>query len=703
MIAALSSVTCAYAQEAGSDDDEHRQSTVVVTGFIQDNMSSAMKGNVPVRDVPLTISSYGEELINSVEAVQLADLFNNMAGVQKAGPTGYDIAIRGFQSGNEDPNSILVDGLPGLTTTQTSPPVVNVATIDVVKGPASVLYGKVQPGGFVNIITKKPEKERRNMIGLRSLGYIGEGTDFGDSLGYTVSGDFTGPITESGSVAYRLVAERRDQPSFYDGSFAEGTFVSPSLAFDIGDRTELLIQGEYVDTTRNLYDGLVAFDLDYRNIADRTTRYSEPGDAVDEEGYGGTITLDHEFNSFIKWHTAFRSIYHEDIYSGLRNRRFVDSTTLRRQDRAQTNVRKYNFIDSNVGFDFNTGWVGHKLLVGANGGRAETDFFRTRLDNNNATTNIDIYDPVYGQFVPAAGPRQRRAGTEQDTFGVYIQDQMTFSEHWKGVAAVRYEEFETRGFDLLDRTAPEEVVNGNEVSPMVGIIYQPNDNWSIYTSYATSFNPPSPGAVDVNGNIINEAEVGKQVEGGVKATLFDGRLGATAAVFTIDKENVTESLGNNVFALIGAQKSEGVELELDAALADNWQLLFGYSYVEATTAKDVDPLNVGQRITNVPLNSASVFTRYDIESGALEGLGLTFGISHTGDRFGTLPDGTNPRLKLPGYTVVDLGMLYELNDTMLSLRLNNLLDEEYYQSASNEFRIQPGAPRSIVFSIRKEF
>ena len=702
-IAALGATNLAHAQETDEADQEKRQDTVVVTGFIQKDISSAMKGNVPVRDVPLSISSYGEALIDSVEAIELGDLYNYMPGVQRAGPSGYDIAIRGFQSGNEDVNSILVDGLPGLTTTQTSPPTVNVKTIDVVKGPASVLYGKVQPGGFINIITKKPEKDRHFSLGLRSLGYIGDGTSFSDSLGYTVSGDFTGGINEAGTMAYRLVAEYKDQPSFYDGAFAESTFIAPSVAFELSDKTDLLIQGEYIDATRNLYDGLVAFNLDYRNIADRTTRYSEPNDAVNEEGYGATITLDHEFNQFVKWHTAFRTVYHQDDYAGLRNRSFVNATTLRRQDRTQDNVREYNFIDTNLSINFDTGPVEHKLLLGANGGRATTDFFRLRLDNGNATTNIDIYDPVYGQYVPRVVTGQNRAATQQDTFGIYIQDQIKFSENWKAVAAVRYEDFETEGEDLLNPATPHEFVSGDQISPMFGIIYQPNDNWSIYSSYATSFNPPSPGAVDINGNIINEAELGEQIEAGVKATVLDGKVSATASVFRIDKDNVTESLGNNVFALIGGERSDGVEFEADASLADNWHLLFGYAYADSTVYTDVEPLNVGQQITNVPLHTASLFSRYEVEDGMFDGLGVTFGVSYTGDRYGTLPDALNPRLELPGYTVVDLGFLYDFDGTSLALRFNNLFDEDYFQSASNQFRIQPGAPRSVVFSIRKDF
>lgn len=695
-IAALGTSSAALAQDNEDDDDR----VIVVTGFKNVETSSAMKGDVPVRDIPLTIAGYSEEFIEDIEASEIADLYNYMVGVQRAGPSGYDVTIRGFQSGNEDRNSILVDGLPGLTTTRGSPPSVNVASVEVVKGPASVLYGQVQPGGFVNIITKKPQRQAAYEFRLRSQAYVGDGTDFGDTIGFSAAADLTGGLNESGSIAYRMIGEYRDQPSFYDGSFNESLYLAPAFLADLGPATTLLLQGEYIDARSNLYDGLVAFGLDYRNIADRTTRYSEPEDETNELGYGGTITLDHEFSDNIKWHTAFRAVYHQDDYTGLRNRSFVDATTLRRQERTQDNVREYYFADTNLSMRFDLGGIENKLLIGVNGGRATTDFFRSRLDNGNATTNIDIYDPVYDGFVPRTNNSPNRSATTQDTIGIYLQDQLAFTDQIKAVGAVRYESFKIEGENLLDPTEPHEFAKGDRVSPMVGLIFQPDTHWSIYASYATSFTPPSPGATDIDGNAINKPETGKQVEGGVKYSTMGGRINATASIFKIDKQDVTESLGNNVFALIGAERSKGAEFEFDAQLMENWSLIAGYSYIKATVSDDVDPLNVGQLLTNVPKHTASVFTRYNLPEGALEGLGFSLGVSYTGKRFGTLPDGLSQRLELPGYTVADLGVYYEMENVALSLIANNILDEDYLQSASNQFRIQPGAPRSLILSVK---
>jgi iron complex outermembrane receptor protein len=685
------------------DELEDEGDEIVVQGFKNQQTSSAMKGDVPVRDIPLTIASYSEEFIDDVEAAEIADLYNYMVGVQRAGPSGYDIAIRGFQSGNADRNSILVDGLPGLTTTRGSPPSVNVASIEVVKGPASVLYGQVQPGGFVNIITKKPERVTAIEARVRSQTFVSGDTSLGDTIGFSGAVDLTGPLNESGSLAYRVIGEYRDQPSFYDGSFARSLYVTPSFSADLGVATTLLLQGEYIDSTANLYDGLVAFEKDFRNIADRTTRYSEPEDVTNEKGYGGTITLDHEFSDRVRWHTAFRAVHHQDDSTGLRNRSFVDAQTLRRQERVQDNVREYFFVDTNLSLNFNVGGIQNKVLIGVNGGRGTTDFHRIRLDNGNATTNIDVYDPVYDGFVPRTNNNPNRAATTQDTIGIYLQDQLAFTERFKAVAAVRYEAFKIEGENLLDPAAPHEFSEGDRISPMVGLIFQPNQNWSIYTSYATSFNPPRAGAVDVNGDTINDPELGKQIEAGVKYSILGGRINATGSIFRIEKRNVTESLGNNVFALIGAEESKGVEFEFDAQVMPTWNVIASYSYIKATVTSDVDLLNVGQLLTNVPLHTASVFSRYNIPAGPLAGLGFSLGVSYTGQRFGTLPKGLSPRLELPGYVVADVGVFYEMEHVTLSLLANNLLDEHYFQSASSEFRVQPGTPRSLILSARTRF
>lgn len=699
---ALATAGPAFAQEAPADEPQDQSSLeIVVTGFKHTETSGALKGDVPVRDIPLTISGYNEEFISDLEVAQVADLYNYMVGVQRSGTTGYDISIRGFSSGAADRNSILVDGLPGLAARFGSPPTINTASIEVVKGPASVLYGQVQPGGFVNIITKRPEADAAYEVGTRLLGYFGGGTSVDDTFGWLINGDLTGRLNESGTIAYRLVGEVKDQPGFVNFGYGHGLFVSPSISFEVGNSTTLLLQSEYRKETALLYDGLVAFNNDYRNIADIKTLYQEPTDRLHDSGYSGTITLDHAFSDSVHWHTAVRAVYHEDSYAGYRNNAFRNATTLRRQDREQYNVREYYFGDSNLSVEFAAGGVENKILLGANGGREIANFNRVRNDNNNITADINIQNPVYGVATHRPITGANWAYTTLDSFGFYLQDQLKFSERLKAVAAIRYEHFETTTENRLV-AVPDQQVSGGRFSPMVGLIFQPNRQWSIYASYATSFNPPTPGAVDINGDVINQPELGSQIEGGIKAELANGKLNLTASVFDINKKNVIETIGVNVSALVGAERSRGGELEIDAQVTPDFKLIGGYAYIDADVHDDANAALLGLRLANSPKHSASIFGRYDIPAGPLEGLGFSLGVNYKSARFGTIPALGN-RLVLPAYTVVDVGIYYETGPMSYSLQFKNVLDEKYYESASSAVRINPGAPASAVLSVRAKF
>jgi iron complex outermembrane receptor protein len=691
--------SAAWSQDGDAQANQTQE--IIVTGFKVQDTSSALKGDVPVRDIPLTVSAYSEEFIKELEVTQVADMYNYMVGVQRAGPTGYDISIRGFSAGGADRNSIQIDGLPGLAVRFGSPPTVNVAQVEVVKGPASVLYGQVQPGGFVNIITKKPQPNAAYTIGARAEGFYGAGTSIGDTFGWIGNADLTGPLNDSGSLAYRLVGEVQNRDGFVDNGFGKSYFVAPSASAQLGPDTDLLLQLEYQYSNTALYDGLVAPNNDITLVADLTTRYQEPDDYQKEEGYTGGITLEHHFSDNITWRTQARAVYHEDVTFGLQNLSFRNATTLRRQVRDQLNKREYYFGDSSLGFKFETAGIRHNLLLGVNGGRETSDFKRRNFDSGNASTDINIYDPVYNNFTPRAPIPGSWRYTTLDSIGVYLQDQIAFSDQFKAVAAVRWEKFNIRQEDRLG-VAADVKTSGDRISPMVGVIFQPDRRWSFYASYATSFSPPSPGAEDASGNPINSPETGAQIEGGVKANLLDNNLNATFSVFSIEKKNVIQSAGGGVSVLSGAEKSNGAEVEIDAEPLPNWKIIAGYAYVDAHVSDDLDAAIVGLRLRNAPVHTASVFTRYDIDGGPLDGLGFSLGVNYASKRYGNLPT-TGTRLDLPGYTVVDAGIYYKKGDFSTSLQFKNLLDKTYYESATSNTRITPGAPASVVLSAKFGF
>jgi iron complex outermembrane receptor protein len=256
--------------------------------------------------------------------------------------------------------------------------------------------------------------------------------------------------------------------------------------------------------------------------------------------------------------------------------------------------------------------------------------------------------------------------------------------------------------------------SASKVLPMGGLMFEPDETWTLYTSYSTSFVPEGAGGQDANGNNSFVPETAHQVEVGTKANLLNSRLSATLAVYDIHRENTLEpvvcnpGVGGTCQQQVGAERAKGVELELNAHLTPNWQSLVGYAYTDATIDKSntspTAPL-VGARLTNSSLNNVHLWSRYDISSGPLQGLGAGIGAYYLSAHAGSLPSRSDARvLVLSGYTVFDLAVYYSLFDKYdFTLKVGNLFDRRYFEgvnSTTNELGVVPGAPRNILLSMR---
>ncbi|MDB5445315.1 MAG: ferrichrome-iron receptor, partial [Phenylobacterium sp.] len=255
---------------AGGGDDV---AEVVVTGrFLATGAFSGTKLNIPVADTPMSVSAYTRAFMNAIEVTNVADLYPYMTGVQRAGNTGYDITLRGFKTSGNDRNAIMTDGLPGLTVRFGSPPTIGTDHIEVVKGPASILYGQAQPGGFVNIITKKPRDVQETEVETR----FDKGAGSVDrTKGVIVSADSTGPITSDGSLLYRLIGETGYDSGFRVNSYERPIYVAPSLTWKVSPDTELTLQLEYRRTKTHYDTYLVAPHKDIAFVAPIDTSYQE--------------------------------------------------------------------------------------------------------------------------------------------------------------------------------------------------------------------------------------------------------------------------------------------------------------------------------------------------------------------------------------------------------------------------------------------
>lgn len=709
---------------AAAETAQQPTQTVLVKGqFIGTGSASAMKLNVPVRDTPFSVAAYTDTFMKSIEVVNVADLYNYMTGIKRSGNTGMEMTIRGFKTGANDKNAIMVDGLPGLSGRFSSPPVIGTDHVEVVKGPASVLYGQAQPGGFVNLVSKKPKETFGGEFDAKVTGYKGDKLGLRDANGYDVSMDVTGPIDAERRLLYRFVAQTNDTDTFRDRTFNKGAYVAPSLTWKLSRATSATVGFEY-RRSESAYDQyLVAPNKDISLVAPITTHYNEPGDLLEEHGHATTLSLTHDFDNGVKWNLAGRFVKNGDNATGYDNTAIrPDNVTLQRRARKQENAREFNYIDSNFTVPFNTGSVEHKMIVGVNGGRDTLDTNRIQFFNGPASgpqsLDINIYNPVFGRAAPLASlplvnpatpANLNRRYTITTSSGLYSSDLMTLAEHWKLNLGLRYTQEDQRFMELKVANVAPGSKSTSKVLPLAGLLYQPSKDLTFYTSYSSSYVPAPASSQDVNGNNPFSPESARQYEVGTKASFLKGKLRTTFAVFRIDKQDVLSTFACPIGTCsqqIGNERSQGFEVEVNARPLPGWQIATGWAHALARIVKSADPAQVGARLTNAPLNSANLWSRYDVDEGSLEGLGIGLGLVYSSERTGTIPTTADKRvLKLPSYSIADLGLYYSYASYDYTLKVGNLFDRKYYESAGfmNELQILPGAPRNLAFSVRKSF
>ena len=440
------------ATPAKADDANVAQRIVVQGQFFSLGAESAMKLAVPIRDTPLSVTNYSVDFIKAVESAEVVDLYKYMTGVSRGGQSAYDLSLRGFKTTSNDRNAIMTDGLPGQVSRFASPPTIGVDHIEVVKGPASVLYGQAQPGGFVNIVLKKPEEDRQFVLDVRGSAYRGDKLSLGDATGYSIGADLTGAVDGAASVLYRFVAEDSRKDGFRDFTKDRSQYAAPSLTWKLSKATQLTVLTEYRFRrgAQDLY--LPAPNRDISLIPARTTRLQEPDDYVQEEGYSATVFLAHEFGGGVNVKFSARSVRNHDYTKWYDTVALLsDLTTLQRRARIGDNHRTSDYMDTTLTLPFGTGPVLHKVLLGLTAGQDQLDANRVQFVNGATTgalakpgpgsLNIDIYNPVYG-LAPThaslpAGTFQHRI-TASKPVGAYVTDFLTLSEQWKASIGLRY-------------------------------------------------------------------------------------------------------------------------------------------------------------------------------------------------------------------------------------------------------------------------
>ncbi|MGD1913727.1 MAG: TonB-dependent siderophore receptor [Rivularia sp. (in: cyanobacteria)] len=677
---------------------------LVVTGNAEQRYripesSVGTRTDTPVINVPQSIQAIPEQVLEEQGTTNLGEALQNSAGVTTGRVSSDSLAItpviRGFESKNTQRNGLRD------TTLGTIAETTNVERFEILKGPASVLFGQGDLGGTVNIVTKVPLNEPAYKIDYQ----IG---DFGL---HRPSIDITGPLSNKlDSATYRLTSSYQWSESFRDFEERRTFFVSPVVKLINTEKTQLIAEVEHVNS--NSTGGApelpaVGTVLDNpEGKIDSGVNLGEPSLSESESrvtrlGY----RFKHDFNDNLAIanelliSTADIPVSTFAVGTGLRDNRYFDRVLLENPNE----LSSLN-LNTNLNGKFNTGDIEHELLFGVELSR---DTFDDKL-NLYFIGEIDIFNPEYSpeSFNSSFPLVFADAKTETNSIGFYLQDQITFSKQWILVLGGRFDVADQTYEDREDSRESYERID-EAFSPRAGIVYKPAENISIYGSYTRSFKPVvgREKSFDSTTNTLItgdpfEPETGTQYEVGVKADLLDNTLSTTLSLFHLERTNVIEegadsSLGSQQ---TGKQRSQGVEVSVVGEILPGWNILGSYAYTDATIAED-DTFDEGNSLRNVPKHGASLWTTYQIQSGTLEGLGLGLGLYYVGERQGDLDNS----FSLPGYLRTDASLFYKRNNFAASLNFRNLFDVNYYQGARSDLRVLPGAPLTVFGKVSLEF
>lgn len=685
----------APSEEPSAQQDEAIE--LVVTGepdgYRVPNTSVGTRTNTPLRDIPQSIQVVPQEVLRDQNVTNFNEAVRNVPGVipttSPANETSLFI-IRGFSNFDSSNSNILRNGLrqSGTLESQTTP---DIERIEVLLGPASVLYGGANPGGTINIVTKQP---------LRDPFYAIDAT-IGNYDFYRGTIDLSGPLNDSRTVLYRLNAGYLNRGDFVDFVRQERFTIAPVVSFTLGEGTRLIVEGEYTDTELVNPQGLPAEGTVLPNPNGRIPRNrftGDPDSVVRFQQPRVGYRLEHQFSDNWSLQNAFQwrqvTVVTPDRAQLLNSDLEADGRTFNRVFLTADNSLESYDLNFNLNGKFTTGSIRHQLTVGVDLSRYNSSF-----DQSLAPAEpIDLFNPVYGR--PATGAFNRVVNnlSTTDTLGIYIQNQVTLAENLKLLLGGRFDLFERTTQNFLADTRTNQ--SGDAFSPRVGIVYQPIEPISLYASYSRSFAPVNGTAFD--GSVF-QPERGIQYEVGVKADLND-RLSTTLAFYELTRSGVLTSdnrpgVPPGQFSIqTGEQRSRGIELSVQGEIMPGWNITTGYAYTDAKITQD-NTLTVGNRLNGVPENAVNLWTSYEIQQGDLQGLGFGLGLFYVGGRQVDLDNS----VELPSYLRTDAAIFYRRDRFRTALNFRNLFNVDYFESAFGRTDIIPSEPFIVQGTISWQF
>ncbi|TCN83870.1 iron complex outermembrane receptor protein [Vibrio crassostreae] len=692
----------ALAEEKATAADSNVE-TVTIMGKAYRN--TATKSALEPEETPQGITVIDEEQLEQRGVKSLNQALRYAPGVvteQKgASVTMYDtFSIRGFSN-----NQSYYDGLvlPFLTGWNLQPQIdpIAIQQVEVFKGPTSVLYGAMPPGGMVNMIAKTPQEDGATKVGVST----------GSRNLMEASIDTTGQLGDSG-FSYRLVALARKQDSQVDHAEEERYVIAPSLDWQVSDRT------------------LINFNLYYQNDPSMGTnsamplevlKASDPSVSMGDKSWSTfereVLMLGYKINHQINDNWTFlqnarytdASLYQENTYHTATN--FNSATGSLIRNAYSTDEDSQSFIlDNQVSGRLEISGLEHNLLFGVDYLKLAGDSLYKEFTANAGFYGFDAYNPNNDLLDKSQLQENYRESHDITTeqLGLYFQDQVRY-DALVLLAGGRYDMF--KASDDKNSSYPtydgKEEADHNQFSYRVGALYELDNGISPFVSYATSFEPAA--GTDINGNSL-KPQLGEQVELGIKYLSPDMSQQVTASYFHITKkDSIAADPSDPTYRSkiqLGEVRSQGVEVEGRWFVTEDWDVNASYTYVDMEVTEDANPDLEGTTPIYVPTHAANLWSNYYVYGGALAGTRWSAGARYMGEME---MDATNTQGKVPSYTVVDLSLGYDLgevSDTLsgatANLMVNNLFNEEYY-TCYDQSNCWFGAEQSVELSVNYQF
>lgn len=739
----LSSIAV-HAQKAKGDTVSTTIQTVEIVGrkskaYTSDYSFAATKIAMKNKDLPLTLNTVTKELITDRQAFRLGDVLKNVAGVSNA--SFYNqYSIRGISQNEEGQ---IINGMRTRQYYFLQPMTPHIERVEVFKGPASITMSSVDPGGTINMVTKKPLTSPRYEMSLSG----------GSFDTYRLSADLTGPLNKSRTLLYRFNGAHQNARSFRDNVKNNGLLIAPSISFVPNDKTSVNVEMIYSEMNGNLDRGQPIFGA----VAGKTNLNSTPislnlgapGDYFKTKDLTLMGSLSHHFNKSISFNASYmKQRWDEDTHETRTTNSFVPdinnkpiSSLAMMQYLERIQHWSVDNINAYFNFTYKTGTFEHQTLVGydshiwekKSGGKQDAARGFLLKDGTVASSynaaNAALYETIIYNGItlpkPNVNPFDLTPGAVNHqgkdyavlniinplptalttTHAAYIQHLVTWKK-LKLLAGLRQEWFQ----DITNYKKQEESSFRNQkMLYRVGLTFSITENTNIYGTYLTGYQPQSntislmPQTANFTGAVsasLYKPLLSDLKEFGVKTKLFK-KIDANFSVYEINQKNILVNANNpaepDQLIQRGADRSRGFEAEFTGYLLPQWHIYAGYSYIDAKVKDDSNPALIDLAKENTSKNSVNLWTRYNFTNiQALKDFGIGAGMLYQSKK---IPWFTRS-FELPAYTTLDVALYYSVPQTRLQLALNvnNITNTTYWVGAQNYLRLFPGAPRNYLFT-----